>query len=64
MTHISPCKFPKTLEMGNFGTHIAIEGGFWGHAGILAIWMPSMRMEGAIGIGTNSNDEQTCLTTA
>ena len=25
-THMSPCKFPKSLEMGNFGVESAVQG--------------------------------------
>ena len=33
LTHISPCKSPKSLEMGNFGTGGAVQGGSRGNAG-------------------------------
>ena len=30
LTHISPCKFPKSLELGNFGADSAVQG-VWGN---------------------------------
>ena len=62
LTHIGPCRFPKTLEMGNLETHIAVQGGPGGmrEFGQFGGLVP---MKGAICIGTNLDDEQPLLTT-